>query len=265
MKQLMTVFCVALFSLALLTACGEDKPAPKAEAAKPSAQTMPANQIPGSTPASESFSGSSGKVIETMDAGGYTYVQVDTGTEKIWAAAPQFAVKVGDDVVVPEGMPMANFASKTLNRTFEVVYFVPSVLVGGGESLPGGLPQGHPPMEGNSKVVVDSTKVDFSGITVAAGGQSVADIYAKKAELAGKPVKVRGKVIKFNSGIMGKNWIHVQDGTGTTGSNDLTVTTTATVQMGDTVVVSGVLIIDKDFGSGYAYDVIVEDAAVTVE
>ena len=78
-------------------------------------------------------------------------------------------------------------------------------------------------------------------------------------------MKVRGKVVKFTPEIMGKNWIHLQDGTGAAGTNDLTVTTSAMAKKGDTVVISGALVIDKDFGYGYAYDVIIEDADVTVE
>jgi hypothetical protein len=258
-KQLITAFFITMFSLCLLIGCTEDAPAPKADAVKPSTQTAPA-----ATAAPQSAPGKSGKVIETMDAAGYTYVQVDTGSEQIWAAAPQFAVKVGDDVIVPEGMPMPNFESKSLKRTFDVVYFVPSVLVGGTASVAGELPADHPQMNG-SKVVVDASGVDLSGIAVVEGGQTVADIFAKKAELTGKPVKVRGKVVKFSGGIMGKNWIHVQDGTGVAGSNDLTVTTSSTANVGDTVVISGSLGADKDFGYGYAYDVIVEDANVTIE
>lgn len=257
MKQFMTIFCIALFSLTLLAGCGEDAPAPKAEVAKPAAQMAPA--VPESAP------GKSGKVLETMDAAGYTYVQVDTGSEKIWAAAPQFAVKVGDDVVVPEGMPMPDYHSKTLDRTFDMVYFVPSILVGSAANLSGAMPASPLPETSGGKPVIESTDVDLSGITVAEGGQSVADLFAKKAELAGKPVKVRGKVVKFTPEIMGKNWIHLQDGTGTAGANDLTVTTSATAQKGDTVTINGVLVIDKDFGYGYAYDVIIEDAEVTVE
>jgi hypothetical protein len=78
-------------------------------------------------------------------------------------------------------------------------------------------------------------------------------------------VKVRGKVVKYNSGIMGKNWLHIQDGSGAAGSNDLTVTTSANTKVGDTVLVAGVLSANKDFGSGYKYALIVQDAKVTVE
>lgn len=256
MKQLMTIFCIAMFSLFLLAGCGEDKPAPKPEVAKPSAQPAPA--VPQAVP------GKSGKVLEIIDTAGYTYVQVDTGKEKFWAAAPQFATKVGDDVVVPEGMPMPDYHSKTLDRTFDMVYFVPSIQVAGAENLPSNLPAAHPPMSGGKKGG-ETTDVDLSAITPAEGGQTLADLFAKKADLVSKPVKVRGKVVKFSPEIMGKNWIHLQDGTGVAGTNDLTVTTSAMVKKGDTVTISGVLVIDKDFGYGYAYDVIIEDAEVTVE
>jgi hypothetical protein len=259
----MTLLSIAIFSITMLAGCGEEPPAPKPQAAKPSAQMAPA------TPAAPAATspGKSGKVLETMDASGYTYVQVDTGSETFWAAAPQFAVKVGDEVLVPEGMPMTNFSSKTLDRTFETVYFVPSVMVGGGDSL-AQQPADQPSMANGSKTnktTVETTDVDLTGIKVAEGGQTVGDVYAKKAELSGKPVKIRGKVVKFSPMIMGKNWIHIQDGTGEAGANDLTVTTSATANTGDTVVISGTLTTDKDFGYGYAYDVIIEEAEVTIE
>jgi hypothetical protein len=261
-KRLFCLLSVATLSLALV-ACGERQQAP--EVAQPSAQPAPAAAIDAASPAK------SGKVIETMNAAGYTYVHVDTGTEQFWAAAPETAVKVGDTVGVPEGMPMANFQSKALNRTFDVVYFVPALITEGG-GLPGApvsMPAGHPPTvngmadsPGAPKVTAPA-EVTLKGIAKA--DQTVADIYAQKTELAGKPVKVRGKVVKFSSGIMGKNWVHLQDGSGQPGSNDLTVTTLATANIGDTVLVSGNLTVGKDFGYGYQYDVIIEDAKVTKE
>ena len=107
--------------------------------------------------------------------------------------------------------------------------------------------------------------MDFSGIKKPEGGKTVAELYAEKDKLSGKEVTVRGKVVKFSAGIMGTNWIHMQDGTGGEDANDLTVTTDATVAVGDTVLVKGVLAADKDFGYGYKYAVIVEKSDVTVE
>ena len=91
-------------------------------------------------------------------------------------------------------------------------------------------------------------------------------MFAEKDQLAGQPVVFRGKVVKTNPNIMGKNWLHVRDGSGAEGTNDLTVTTAGTApNVGDTVVVKGTVALNKDFGMGYQYDIIVEDAEVTVE
>lgn len=251
MKKQLTLILAGLMAFALAAGCKEKTPE-VTEQEKPAA-TAPAAQ------------GKSGTVMETMNSGGYTYVQVDTGTEKIWAAAPEFQVEVGDPVVVPEGMPMANYHSKTLDRDFELVYFVDSIMVGG-EQAPAGesaMPEGHPPL--TVQAAAEGSEVDVSGIEKAAGGKTVAEIFSAKDELAGKEVTVRGKVVKFSPEIMGKNWIHLQDGTGDSGGNDLTVTTSSMAKVGDTVLVSGVVTADKDFGYGYKYDVIVEDAKVTIE
>jgi hypothetical protein len=111
-----------------------------------------------------------------------------------------------------------------------------------------------------------TANVDLAGIARAAGGMTVAEVFAGKHQLSGKPVIVRGKVVKTNANIMGKNWLHVRDGSGAEGSNDLTVTTTGTLpNVGDTVLLTGPVVLDKDFGMGYQYDVMVEDALVKVE
>jgi hypothetical protein len=216
-------------------------------------------------PAAAPARGFSGKVIETMNAASYTYVLVDTGTQKLWAAAPQFAVKTGDSIAVADGMPMRNYHSQTLKRDFDVVYFTGTVTLNGKSPADADaaieLPKNHPPIAGFSA----KPAIDLSGIKKAEGGKSIAEIYAGKVELRGKPVKVRGKVVKYNAAILGKNWLHIQDGTGSAGSNDLAVTTAAKAKVGDTVLVTGAVAIDRDFGSGYRYSLILEDAKVTVE
>ena len=120
----------------------------------------------------------------------------------------------------------------------------------------------HPPVATSQ---ASAEGMDFSGIEVPSGGARIAELYARKKELAGKEVIVRGKVTKFTPNVMGKNWIHMMDGTGSEGTNDLTVTTATAVQVGDVVLVRGVMNVDRDFGMGYAYEILVEDAEVTVE
>lgn len=253
MKKHLTLILAGLTAVSLAAGCSKE------EAPKPAAAPKAAEQ-----PVQPAAAGKAGSVVETMNSGGYTYVQVDTGSEKIWAAAPEFQVKVGDPVVIPEGMPMTNYHSKTLNRDFDMVYFVDAIMVGGEMPAAGEakMPEGHPPMTVQS---AEKNGVDVSGVKKAEGGQTVADIFAGKTKLSGQEVKVRGKVVKFSPEIMGKNWIHLQDGTGKEGTNDLTITTSGMVKVGDTVIVVGKLTTDKDFGYGYKYDVILEDAKITVE
>lgn len=227
----------------------------------------------GCPPASAANSSSiNGKVVETMNAASYTYVLVDSGAKKVWAAAPQFAVKVGDAVAVVEALPMANYHSKTLNRTFDVVYFSGNVKVNGAPSTPTAtpapavtgvaeLPKGHPVIP----AAAAPAGPDLSDIKRAANGQTVAEIITGKAKYVGKPIAVRGRVVKYNGGILGKNWLHVRDGSGAEGTNDLTVTTSATAKVGDLVMVTGVLAANRDFGGGYKYALIVEDAKVVKE
>jgi hypothetical protein len=127
-------------------------------------------------------------------------------------------------------------------------------------------PASAPATEPHPMPAAPTEEVDLSGIAKAEGGRTVAEVFAEKDQLAGQPVIVRGKVVKSNPDIMGKNWLHVRDGSGAEGTNDLTVTTSGAVpNVGDTVLVKGPLALDKDFGMGYVYDVIVEDAEVTVE
>jgi hypothetical protein len=123
-----------------------------------------------------------------------------------------------------------------------------------------------PPAAPHPAPAAPATTVDLAGIAKADGGKTIAEVFAEKDQLAGQPVVFRGKVVKTNPNIMGKNWLHVRDGSGAEGTNDLTVTTAGTVpNVGDTVVVKGTVALNKDFGMGYQYDIIVEDAEVTVE
>lgn len=272
MKKTDLTFVLMMTTLLLMTAgCGE-KATTTTHGDKSATTAQTGDQPSGKTAATPDVM--TGEVVETMDSGGYTYVMVDTGAEKIWAAAPVTAVKVGDKVSMPKGMMMTDFASKTLDRTFDAIYFVDAIYPAGAGPRGGDHPKGsehptggehpsggdHPSASsGMANNVVGDAHVE--GVTKLAGGYTVADIFAQKATLSGQPVKLRGRVVKFTANIMGTNWVHIQDGT----EGDLTVTTDAVVAKGDLVVVEGDLTINKDFGAGYKYDAIVEGAKVTKE
>ena len=278
----------------LILGCGnDDKPqpsataapgeSPKAAAPKPSAGQPPAmSRSQGTSPQQTGPKVSGplrGRVKETMDSGGYTYLLLAAEQGEVWAAAKQFTVAVGDEVEIAGTMPMQNFRSPTLERTFEVIHFAASAKVVGGSAATGparppqgsatqGMPPGHPAIgKAATASTSGSSAAPKSGeIAALSGGVTVADLFGKKADLKGKPVKFRGRVVKANRGILGMNWLHIQDGTGEPGSNDITVTSkTGFAPPGTIVVVEGTLALEKDFGAGYAYDVIVEDSTVTVE
>jgi hypothetical protein len=241
----------------------------------------------------------SGKILETMNAAGYTYVNVETPTGPVWAALPESKVEVGEDVVLAGGMEMKNFESKTLGRTFDSVIFSTGIVPQGGEAVAPAAPAASaaagaaapaavgesftaamqqeaagvaanpmhgadaPASGGSAAAIVPSNDVKVEKAE-GENAYTIAELFTKKGELNDKKVKVRGKVVKVSMMIMGKNWLHLQDGTGdaNSSSHDLVVTTAGEAQKDAVVVVEGTLHADRDFGSGYRYDVIVEDAEI---
>ena len=246
-----------ILSIAVVGCSKDNGSAKKQPAAKNQAGKATPHAGARGAPAQANAGLGTGKVVETMNSGGYTYVKVAIGGGEVWAAGPETAVAVGDTVSLPEGAPMKGYHSKTLDRTFDMVYFVPAIGKGGasGTNAHGTASAGKP--------AAVAAKVE--GIAKAEGGKTVAEIFASKAALGGKPVILRGKVVKYNAAIMGHNWLHIQDGSGAAGTNDLTITTNDKVAVGDTVLVRGTVVLDKDFGAGYKYDVLVEEASVTKE
>jgi hypothetical protein len=208
-------------------------------------------------------------VQEVLQAGQYTYLKVKEGDGELWIAVNAVQAEVGKTYYYKDGMEMKNFHSKELNRDFPSVYFIneistdPEMKTGtastptpdhgqmGGMDNQAGMTPGKP--------VIEKQNIK---VALAAGGITIADLYAKKDKYSGKSVKISGKVVKFNPAIMDKNWIHIQDGTDNNGDFDLTITTSATVKVGDVITVEGKVALDKDFGAGYFYKVIVEDANV---
>ena len=275
MKKLTLITILVLASaLLVLAGCSKDDGA----AQQTAQQAAPAEQAAAAPSDPNVWHGT---VAETMDAGTYTYVLLDRGDEQVWVAGPATTVAVGDKVVMGAGMAMQNFESKTLGRTFEVIYFVGGIeaddghdhaapaagsdhpTAGGDHPQPAPGAMGMGGSDASSHTTAGREKVE--GVAKAAGGQTVAEIFINAGSLKDKTVKVRGRVVKFTPNIMGTNWIHVQDGTGSDGTHDLTITTAATAKIGDVVLVEGPLSVDRDFGAGYHYPVIVEGATVTVE
>jgi hypothetical protein len=251
-------------------------PAPEASRPGASATTAAGNAPP--------LGSVTGKILETMNSGGYTYMKLSSGGGEVWTAVNAAKVKKGQTVTVANAMAMDGFESKTLHRKFDRILFGSLAAPGGPGSAPpidaaaaqqGQMPPGHPDasdpkyreMMAAQHAAAAQGPADVGSVKVpkAEGGKTVAEIYADRKTLADKDVSVRGKVVKFLPGIMGRNWLHVRDGSGTADKkdNDLTVTTDETAAIGDVVVVKGTVKIDQDFGAGYAYPVLIEKAKIS--
>jgi len=245
MKRLM-VFFVLLFTFMLQVYVHEANAASKkaGEIADKKAEMK----------AQDDVSTLSGKVVETMDSGGYTYMNLQKNGNKTWVAVPQMKVTVGQEMSIAPGMVMKEFKSNSLNRTFDAIVF--STGVAGPESK---VSEHKPPEV--KQAAIKKIKVEKAS---GANAYTVAELHQKSAELDKKNIVVKGQVVKVSEGIMGKNWVHIQDGSGDSskGSNNIVATTQDLPAVGDTVTAKGTLYKDKDFGSGYKYAVIVEEASI---
>ncbi|MBK7793613.1 MAG: nucleotide-binding protein [Betaproteobacteria bacterium] len=211
-------------------------------------------------PAASASASVSGKVLEVKDVDNYTYLRLKTRDGEVWAAVSRAPVKTGADVTIVDANVMQNFESRTLNRKFDRIVF--GSLAGSGATAAtaggdlGALHAGvaRPAETGDIKVA-KATGPD---------ARTVAEVVTRRAELKDKPALVRGKVVKFTPAVMGKNWIHLRDGTGSAadGSNDVVVTTRDETKVGDVVLVKGVVRTDRDLGSGYSYKVLIEEASL---
>jgi hypothetical protein len=231
-----------------------------------------------------------GQILEIIQVPRYTYLRIGTsGQPGSWAAVTSAKdLKVGDPVRVVQAQAMENFQSTALNRKFDKIYF--GALEGSGQVAEHGKANPHAGMDmsknphgagdpatpsdpngpnPHAQVPATADSIAIGKVAKAKGqtGYTVADIYAQRQALAGKVVRVRAVVVKSVPGVMGKTFIHVRDGSGNekSGNFDLTITTQAEPQLGDTLIFEGKFGVDIDFGAGYKYPVILQDAQLVTE
>lgn len=195
------------------------------------------------------------EVIEVEQTPSYTYLQVEEGEEKYWMAVARAEYTKGESIYFLQGMEMEGFFSKELDRTFEKIYFVSAV--------------SDEPIYSNQQTVKGKTKSEKPKLSkldieieIPSDGISIGDLYSNMEEYKDKMVLVRGQVAKVNLSIMDRNWIHLQDGSGDEKDFDLTVTTLHQPKVGDVVTYRGRVGVNKDFGMGYSYKLILEEAEV---
>jgi hypothetical protein len=238
--------------------------------------------------------GLSGTVLERIAVQKYTYLRIgDPGTDGTWAAVPTAEVNVGDRVIVRNAQRMTDFQSTTLKRTFPTIYFgeldTPdegASAVHASASAPGAsmvnpharlaeTPEGA--SAAGSSTLPDHHRapqdlaepVEIGKVAKAGGplGRTVAEIYAERTKLDGKKVRVRGVVVKAVANVLDRTFVHLRDGTGNSGDNthDLTVTSSTVPKVGDRLLYEGTLTIDKDYGSGYRYQAVLENADIVAD
>lgn len=224
--------------------CSDDK---KEDAAKQTTQSGMSSQTHKVT------------VKEVLQANAYTYLLVDELGDEVWlAVTKRDNIEKGMTLYYADAMEMTNFYSTDLDRTFESVLFVQTINdqpMTVNPSMGGMMPHSNVKPEPDANISVKPAE----------GGITIAQLFENKKSYEGKSVKIRAKVVKVNLGIMGRNWIHIQDGTGDESNYDLTVTSNDNARVGEVVVVEGFVALDKDFGSGYKYDIILEDSKVIPE
>lgn len=191
-----------------------------------------------------------GVVADVLQGGGYTYLQIEDAKKKYWIAVEGVSIEKGTEVRFQEEMRAKNFESKSLNRTFDEVVFASHL-------------QYRTKMPESASLAFITEHVDKSPYAKA-GMLSIKEVWEKRAELKDQTITIRAKVVKASANILERNFIHLQDGTGEGNEVGRIVFTSKELpSVGDIVTAKGKVSIDKDFGSGYIYKIIVEDATFT--
>ena len=192
-------------------------------------------------------------VQEVLNTEKYTYMNVLEKGEKRWVAIPKNEIKVGETYYYSGGLLKKNFYSREFDRVFETIYLVSKI-----------WQQKTTNTNAVIKPAISRTKAGASlngevgKIEPSEGAITLAELFKNKEKYANQKVKITGKCVKVNPKIMKRNWIHLQDGSGE--DLDLTITTQQDIPLGAVLTLEGVIALDRDFGSGYRYDIIMEAA-----
>lgn len=209
-----------------------------------------------------------GEVLEIKDVENFTYLLLKTEEGETWAAVMKSPVSKGSVVTIENAIVMKDFESKSLKKTFPSIIFGNlSAATGAASSTSQGahvMGATTPLMPKKLPKINDAAADTHVKKATGSNAKTVAEVAANGEKLKDKTVVVRGKVVKYNPEIMGKNWLHLRDGSGSAAdeTDDILVTTTGKAKVGDVVTVKGVVHTDKDFGAGYAYKVLIEEATL---
>ena len=194
------------------------------------------------------------KVKEVIQASKYVYLLVEEKGKEFWIATMKREVGVGETYFYQDGLLKKNFESKEHNRVFEEIYLVSNLVTANhGADVELLDPDDVPSQTLQNNAVVEKIELE-DGMT------SIADLIKNAEKLEGQTIQIKGKCVKINPDIMGKNWVHLKDGT--KDDFDLVITTDEIIYEGQIVTIEALVVRNKDFGAGYKYDLILEEGVV---
>lgn len=243
--------------MGLILAC---KPKPAIFEADTESVSQDMASVPASVPTSSPQDLHKVEVVDFQNLGKYTYLHVREGALSFCVAIPLNPdIKKGNTYYYRGGLIMANPEKLQFKEKFETVFIVAGIsenpLTSNSNWTPGGS---------DDKTTAQNETGELKEVNIipAAGVIKLSELIQNSAKYEGKIIKVQGQCVKLNRMIMNKNWIHIQDNTVNSKGQkfDLTITTQEEVQLGDVVLFEGKIAINKDFGAGYKYDVILEEA-----
>ncbi len=185
-------------------------------------------------------------IKEVLPTSRYVYALVEEKGDEYWVATNKMALEIGGTYYFKNGLLKRNFQSKEHDRTFDKLYLVSALI-----SNDHGIQSGAIPNQ--AEVVSPSFKP-------APGSIKISEVIANPSKYAGKTIQVSGECTKVNPNIMKRHWIHLKDGS--QDDYDFVVTSQTQIPVGHAVTFTGTINVAKDFGSGYYYEILMEDAVV---
>jgi len=201
------------------------------------------------------------KVNEVLKTSKYLYINVTENKEEFWIATRLMDITVGETYYYKGGLLKTNYENKELQRVFKKIYLISSNLVSSNHSTNSNniSKSNFTPQKQTSSPAAVSVKTTYKKIEVK-GSIKIAELVNNYKKYEGKTIQVSGTCVKINPNIMNRNWIHLKDGS--KDDFDLVITSDSFVDEGSIITIKATVSINKDFGAGYKYDLILENGTI---
>ncbi|QBA64549.1 hypothetical protein [Muriicola soli] len=187
----------------------------------------------------------------------YLYAEVREGDRTYWIATQKQTIVEGSTYLYNEALLKTHFESKEQNRVYDTLYMITALI-----SKDHGMPSDSYPK--SEKINTSENTLEKKGKeqlenAPSAGKVSLSDLFANPERYEGKIIQISGTCSKVSTEILGRNWVHVDDGKS---GKELVVTLQEVVEKGETLTIEGIVQLNVDLGSGYTYDILLEKGIV---